>query len=75
MEVTKSALNGIKQRKWVHEKYLFLSPDDSCEFRIHDAGIEFAAHERRPFVILDVPLVDGPWHLDVLAEALLLEIP
>ena len=54
---------------------LFLLPDDRAELGVDDFRVELAAHQSGALVVLDVTLVDGLGQFDVLAEALLLEVP
>ena len=54
--------------------YLLLFPNNGRKFGINDARIELAAHERGALVVFDVAVVDVLGQLDVLAEALLLEV-
>lgn len=54
--------------------HLFLPPYDSCELSVDNVGVKFTAHESGTLIVLDVALVHGAGQLDVLAEALLLEV-
>ena len=56
----------------LHSSYLF--PNYGAELCVHNLGVQLAAHQGGPLVVLDVALVDGLWQFDVLAEALLLEV-
>ena len=53
---------------------LLLLPHDRAELGVDDLGVELAAHQSRAVVVLDVAVVNGLCQLDVLAEALLLEV-
>ena len=52
----------------------FLFSDDRAKLGVNDLGVELATHQGRALVVLDVALIDGLRKLDVLAEALLLEV-
>ncbi len=52
----------------------FLFSDDRAELGVNDLRVELATHQGRALVVLDVALIDGLRKLDVLAEALLLEV-
>ena len=53
---------------------LLLLSHDRAELGVDDLRVELAAHQGRAVVVLDVAVVDGLGQLDVLAEALLLEV-
>merc|ERR1719370_802563 len=71
---------------WVHLTYLLLFPLDQLlenflllshhcsELDVNNPGVEFATHEGRSFIVLDIPPIHCFRKLEVLAEALLLKV-
>ena len=55
-------------------KVVYLLPYYSTKLCVDNLWVQLAAHEGGPLIVFDVPLVDWFWQLDVLAEALLLEV-
>lgn len=51
-----------------------LFSNNGTELRVHDLRVKLAAHQGCTFIVLDVALIYGLGQLDILAEALFLEV-